>query len=102
MIVAIDKDEQELQTLPISLSFTCLIIEEGSATKDSALPVNVEFDYGGPVFGGDRAAFTLTLEKGKQARFRVTTAPYDRRWTVRLVPAVAPVEIAAAEPEEAA
>jgi hypothetical protein len=63
VIVAIDHDEQELQTLPISVSFMCLVVEEGSVTKDSALPVYVKPDYGGPIVRGDGSSFTLTLEK---------------------------------------
>lgn len=102
VVAAIDRDANA-ETIPVGVSFECLVVEEGSATKASAIPVEVEAEYDGPLVRGEGPSFTLTLEKGKQARFAVRSVPYDRRWTVKLVPEVKPVEdVADRERREAA
>jgi hypothetical protein len=92
VFVSIDKNEEYLSALPVVVSFTCLIVEEGSATKASAHPVEVEVDHDGSVVRGEGPSFRLALRKESQTRFSVRTAPYDRRWTIKLVPEVKPDE----------
>lgn len=92
VVASIDKNEEGLSTLPVIVSFTCLIVEEGSATQASAHPVEVEVEHDGPVVRGEGPSFRLTLRKESQTRFFVRTAPYDQRWTIKLVPEVKPDE----------
>lgn len=79
---------QDVEDLSVRALINCYIIEEGGISEGSQIPLDVQ-----EIKDGEQRSFTgigvneqIQLKKGHPVRLKIRTAPYDNRWTVKLVP----------------
>lgn len=79
--------DDQVQSLPIRVSFSCPILEEEKEGEDE-VPLTVKAEADSEADEENANAFRGILRKGRPWRFDILSAPYEAEWSVRLMPQV--------------